>query len=138
MTRDASAVRCAYGVPNPIESAFARFRYTDVVPTGCGPVGSGRNGVRPGASGAPPVAAEVPMPPIITDQPLPRHPESPGADPHRKPVTCHRSAISGYVAHPCRWSNSRLAETVRETPRAGPSIKLAAPPEAGHYRGEAS
>ena len=58
--------------------------------------------------------------------------------PARKPVTFHRSTISGYVAHPCRWSNSRLAETVRETPRAGPSIKLAAPSEASNYRGEAS
>ena len=27
LTRDASAARCASGVPNPIESAFARFRY---------------------------------------------------------------------------------------------------------------
>ena len=27
LTRDASAARCASGVPNPIKSAFARFRY---------------------------------------------------------------------------------------------------------------
>ena len=42
------------------------FRYKDVVPTGHGPVGSGKQSVCPGASGASPASAEVPMPPIIT------------------------------------------------------------------------
>src|SRR5207247_9983765 len=51
------------------------FRHKGVVPTGHGPVGSGRYGVCPGASGAPPESAEVPMPPIITGWPLPRHAE---------------------------------------------------------------
>ena len=46
-------------------------RYKDVVPTGHGPVGSGRYGVRPGAAGASPAPAEVPMPPIITGRPPP-------------------------------------------------------------------
>src|SRR6516165_8579293 len=49
--------------------------HKDVVPTGNGPVGSGRYGVclRPGAS---PASAEVPMPPIITaamDRAVPTH-----------------------------------------------------------------
>ena len=44
---------------------------------------------------------------------------------------------SGYVAYPCRWVNSRLAETVRETLLPGPNINLAAPPEASNYQGEA-
>jgi hypothetical protein len=42
------------------------------------------------------------------------------------------------VAYPCRWGNSRLAETVRETLVPGPNINLAAPPEASNYQGEAS
>jgi len=51
------------------------------------------------------------------------------------------------VAYPCRWGNSRLAETVRETLLPGPNIKLAVPPEdiklavppeASNYQGEAS
>src|SRR5580693_2994085 len=46
------------------------FRYNDVVPTGDGPVGSGRYGVCPGPAGASPGSAEVPMPPIITGRPL--------------------------------------------------------------------
>ena len=53
------------------------LRCTDVVPTGHGPVGSGRHGTCPGTSGASPASAKIPMPPIITDWPLPRHPESP-------------------------------------------------------------
>jgi hypothetical protein len=49
-------------------------RYKDVVPTGLGPVGSGRLG------------AEVPMPPIITDPATARHPAQPGpARPGRAP-----------------------------------------------------
>src|ERR1700722_11824356 len=42
------------------------FRHKDVVPTGYGPVGSGRHGVGPGPASASPASAEVPMPPIIT------------------------------------------------------------------------
>src|SRR6266496_5178876 len=49
------------------------FRYKDVVPTGHGPVGSGRDGVRPCPAGASPAPAEVPMRPIITGRP-PRAP----------------------------------------------------------------
>src|SRR5438876_2959760 len=41
------------------------FRYKDVVPTGHGPVGSGRDGVRHCPAGASLASAEVPMPPII-------------------------------------------------------------------------
>src|SRR5260370_3840538 len=52
------------------------FRYKDVVPTGHGPVGSGTYGVCLDAGGAAPASAEVPMPPIIADWPLPRHWES--------------------------------------------------------------
>ena len=51
--------------------------HTEAVPAGYGPVGSGRHGVCPGATDASPASAKVPMPPIITDQPLPRHSESP-------------------------------------------------------------
>src|SRR5580693_9089704 len=47
------------------------FRYKDVVPTGPGPVGSGRYGVCPGATGASPASAKVPMPLIITGRPPP-------------------------------------------------------------------
>src|SRR3984957_14153609 len=43
--------------------------HKDVVPTGHGPVGSGRYGVRPCPAGASPAPAEVPMPPIITGRP---------------------------------------------------------------------
>ena len=52
------------------------FRYKDVVPTGHGPVGSGRYGAGSGASGPTPPSAEVPMLPIITDWPRPRHSEA--------------------------------------------------------------
>jgi hypothetical protein len=45
----------------------ASLRYKDVVPTGHGPVGSGRYGLCSGTSLA---SAKVPMPPIIIDQPL--------------------------------------------------------------------
>jgi hypothetical protein len=51
--------------------------HKDVAPTGHGPVGSGRDGVRPCAASASPASAEGPMPPIITGRPGPRHPESP-------------------------------------------------------------
>jgi hypothetical protein len=42
------------------------LRYKDVVPTGHGPVGSGRYGVCPCPVGASPASAKVPRPPIIT------------------------------------------------------------------------
>jgi hypothetical protein len=44
----------------------ASVRCKDVVPTGHGPVGSGRHSV-----GASPASAEAPMPPIITGRPRP-------------------------------------------------------------------
>src|SRR5580658_11267398 len=42
------------------------FRHKDAVPTGHGPVGSGRYSVGPCPADAAPASAEVPMPPIIT------------------------------------------------------------------------
>src|SRR5271170_2757494 len=70
--------------------------HKDVVPTGYGPVGSGRDGVRPGAASASPASAEVPMPPIITVRPPPA--------PSGKPPTFgpgHHCANRG-----CRWAAS--------------------------------
>ena len=52
------------------------FSYKDVVPTGPGPVGSGRYGVCPGPAGASPASAEGSHAAIITGRPLPRHPDA--------------------------------------------------------------
>src|SRR6201996_668955 len=52
----------------------ASVSHKDVTPTGHGPVGSGRDSACPCAPSASPAPAEVPMPPIITGWPCPRHP----------------------------------------------------------------
>src|ERR1700761_671685 len=52
----------------------ASVSHKEVTPTGHGPVGSGRDGVCRCAASASPAPAEVPMPPIITGWPCPRHP----------------------------------------------------------------
>jgi hypothetical protein len=57
----------------------------DVVPTGHGPVGSGRHGVCPCSASASPASAGVPMPPIITGRPLP----APSENPHVRAGVTH-------------------------------------------------
>ncbi len=77
--------------------------HNDVVPAGHGPVGSGRYGACPRATGAPPASAEGPMPPIITGRPRPRHPESRAFGPGRPAAVSRSLSEAG-------WRRERPAE----------------------------
>src|SRR5580704_10812965 len=84
--------------------------HKDVIPTGHGPVGSGRYSVGPCPAGASPASAEIPMPPIITGRAQPHQPES------------RRPGCSGGVRlarNPSRWryTTTRMVPGISHTGR---------------------